>query len=121
MPSIFNNPAAFAPFFDSLVAVEGKRTPRSGSARAAVFRSPIKACVIDLGMDDPLMDGSTGTNRRRWSVRVRIQDWPEVDPPQIGDRLHIPGEFDLGGVPVKAKVKAIVRHADDYIMEARSK
>ena len=119
MPSIFNNPAAFAPFFDSLVAVEGKRTPRSGCARAAVFRSPIKACVIDLGMDDPLMDGSTGTNRRRWSVRVRFADWPEVDPPQVGDKLHIPGEFEIAGEPVKAAVQSINRTDDCFIMEAR--
>ena len=119
MPSIFSNPAAFAPFFDSLVAVEGKRTPRSGGADAVVLRSPVKACVIDLGLDDPLSDGSTGANRRRWSVSVRLADWPEVDPPQMGDVLRIPGEFEIGGDPVRAAVESIKRADDRYIMEAR--
>lgn len=120
MPSIFHNPRAFAPFYDEIIAVEAQRPPRTRGGAPAVMRAPLRACVIDLGLDDPLADGSTGTNRRRWSVRVRIQDWPEVDPPQIGDRLHIPGEFDLGGVPVKAAVQTIGRHDDAFIMEARS-
>ena len=113
MPSIFHNPAAFAPFYDNRVAVEGKR----GSRRVAFT---LRACVLDDGLEDPLADNSTSTNRRRWSVRVRIEDWPDTNPPQIGDTLQIPEEFDVCGVPVKAAVKSIVRHADDFIMEARS-
>lgn len=120
MKSIFHSPRAFAPFYDELVAVEAKRPPRSRGASAAVMRSPLRACVIDMGLDDPLADGSTGTSRRRWSVRVRLRDWPEVAPPQIGDLLHIPGEYALCGAPVRAAVLSIARHEDDYVMEARS-
>jgi len=114
--SIFRNPAAFAPFYRDLVAVEGSRPSGRG---VAVFRSPLKACVLDMGLDDPLSDASTGTNRRRWQIRVRLCDWPEVEPPTRGDLVHIPGEFAIGGDPVKASVQSIARTDDCYVLEVR--
>ena len=116
MCSIFRNPAAMAPFFDDVLAVEGRRRARNA---AQTIRSTLRACVIDDGVDEPLMDQSTGVTRRRWLIRVRAVDWPEVEPPQVGDVVHIPGEYYLGGDPVRAAVKSVGRHDDDYVMEAR--
>ncbi len=116
MRSIFHNPRAFAPFYDEVVAVEAKRA-RSGGAR--VLRCTVRACVLDQGLDEPLAEGSTGTLRRRWTIRVRAADWPYTTPPQIGDVARIPGEFEQGGDPVRAAVLSIARHEDDWLMEAR--
>lgn len=84
--SLFDNPKAFAPLFDDLVAVEGVRP--GGRRIAGTFR----ACVLEQGLDDPLSDGSSGTDRRRVVVSFRIggDSWPaDGTRPQAGDRITV--------------------------------
>ena len=86
MQSLFENPSAFAPLFDDLVAVEGAR--QDGRRIAGTFR----ACVLDQGLDDLLSDGSTGTVRRRVVVTFRIggDSWPaDGTRPQSGDEITV--------------------------------
>lgn len=82
MPTMFQNDAAFTPFFDELVAVEGKR---SGHAFAGSFR----CCVLEQGNDELLSDGSTSADRRRITVSIARRGenaWPaDGSRPQIGD------------------------------------
>lgn len=116
MPIRFHNPRALAPFYHDVVAVEAKR---AGSADVRVLRCTVRACVLDQGLDETLAEGSTGTDRRRWTIRVRSGDWPYTTPPRIGDVACIPGEFGADGTPVRAAILSIGRHADDWLMEAR--
>ncbi len=78
MASLFDSPAAFAPFFRDRVAVEGTRA--GGRRVAGAFR----ACVLDQGLDDAAVEGTTETARRVVSVTVRRADWFDVEPPQTG-------------------------------------
>ena len=63
MKSLFDNPRAFAPFYDDRIAVEGSRSGRT------LKTGPLPACVFDQGLDDPISDGGTSSTRRR--VRAR--------------------------------------------------
>lgn len=116
MRILFHNPRALAPFYHDDVAVEAGRAA-SGGVR--VFRCTLRACVLDQGLDDPLAEGSTGADRRRWDIRVRSADWPDTTPPQIGDVVRIPGEYGPDGESMRAAVQSIARHDDDWLIEAR--
>lgn len=107
MSSIFDNPSAFDPFFDDFVSVEG----RVGDC--VVKTGAIPACVFDQGLDDPLSDEDTHTNRRRFSVTIRSCDWPEVDGPGIGFTV----ELSDGRRLAVASVSVV---QGDYQIEARS-
>lgn len=98
---------AFAPFFDDVVSVEG----RSGAR--AVKTGGIPACVFDQGFDDPVSDGSSATERRLYSVVVRVADWPNVEPPRIGFVVTLKDGARLS-------VKSVARSADEIAMEART-
>lgn len=107
MSGLFHNPRAFAPFFDDLVAVEGRRGART------VKTGALPACVLDEGLDEPLQDASTSTARRRYSIRLRAADWPETEPPREG-------YFVLLADGTKLSVMSVARHQGDYLMEART-
>lgn len=78
MGSMFENTRAFAPFYADPVAVEGVR--ENGRKVSGTFR----ACVFELGLDDPLADESAESRRKRVDVFVRRDDWPDDEPPQAG-------------------------------------
>ena len=105
--SLFDNPRAFAPFFDDLVSVEGRRGSRT------VQTGAIPACVLDEGLDDTLQDGATSTTRRRYSIRIRVVDWPDTEPPKEGD-------YVLLADGTRLSVMSKSRDLGDYIMEART-
>lgn len=107
MKSLFDNPRAFAPFFDDLVAVEGRRGART------VKTGALPACVFDEGLDETLQDGSTSTTRRRYSVYLRAADWPETEPPREG-------YYVLLADGTKLSVMSVSRQHGDYQMEART-
>ena len=107
MTSIFDNPYAFDPFFDDIVSVEG----RIGDC--VVKTGAIPACVFDQGLDDPLSDEDTHTNRRRFSVTIRACDWPEVDGPRIGFTLELADGRRLA-------VDSVSVVQGDYQIEART-
>lgn len=108
MNKIFDNPAAFAPFYDSLVSINGNR-------RLRTIRSTFRACVIDQGFEDPLSADGTGSTRCAISVRIRKsgkQGWNDVTPPQVGDVVTHGGvRFNVFDVELF--------DATDYILKAR--
>ena len=84
MGSMFENTRAFAPFYADPVAVEGVR--ENGRKVSGTF----KACVSDMGLDDLLLDDSTGTARRKICVSFLLggDSWPlDGTLPQIGDKI----------------------------------
>ena len=105
---LFDNPAAFAPFYDDVVAVEGTRTDR------VLKTGPLAACVFDQGLDDPLADGDVSSVRRRYSISIRVADWPDTAPPQIGDTVLL---ADGNG---RLSVLSVARSLGDIVMEART-
>ena len=107
MGGMFDCPGAFDPFFDDLVSVEGRVGDR------VVKTGAIPACVFDQGLDDPLSDEDTHTNRRRFSVTIRARDWLEVDGPQVGFTVELKDGLKLSVTSV-----AVVH--GDYAIEART-
>lgn len=107
----FGREAPFAPFFRDRVAVEGAR---AGGRRVA---GTVRACVLDMGFDDPLADGAAQAARRVVEVTVRRADWFEPDPPRTGDEvtlesgavfsvLSVAAADGLAGWTLKARSKA---------------
>lgn len=107
MKSIFQNPRAFAPFYDDRIAVEGARSGRTLKTGA------LPACVFDQGLDDPISDGGTSSTRRRYTINVKVSDWPDTTRPQTGDSIIMSDGTRLSVMSV-----AVVM--GDIAMEARS-
>lgn len=84
MRSAFDNPKAFAPFFDDLVVVEGRR----GADR---FREACRACVLDSGFVDTDADAVAQSDEHVFSVRILRRDWPDGSGPRIGDTVRLDG------------------------------
>lgn len=74
----FDNPRAFAPFFDDPVVVEAKRAGRT-------VRTTVRACVLDQGLDDPLVETSAASDRRVIAVRVQTACLACLGAPAVGD------------------------------------
>ena len=106
--SLFDNPRAFAIFYDTQVSVEG---PRQGRV---VKTGGLMACVIDLGLDDAVAEGDTASTRHRYSVAVRQAEWPDTFYPQIGDTVLLAEEDG------RLSVLSVARSLGDLVMEARS-
>ena len=107
MKSLFDNPRAFAPFYDDRIAVEGSRSGRT------LKTGPLPACVFDQGLDDPLSDGGISASRRRYSINVPVGDWPDTTRPQAGDIVTLSDGSRLSVMSV-----AVVM--GDFAMEART-
>lgn len=107
MKSLFDNPRAFAPFFDDLVSVEGRRGART------VKTGALPACVFDEGLDDTLQDGSASTTRRRYSISIRVADWPDTEPPREGYSVLLADGTRLS-------VMSVSRQQGDFQLEART-
>ncbi len=107
MSNLFHNPRAFAPFFDDLVSVEGRRGART------VQTGALPACVFDEGLDDTLQDGSTSTTRRRYSISIRVADWPDTEQPREGYSVLLADGTRLS-------VMSVSRQQGDFQLEART-
>jgi hypothetical protein len=104
MPGIFHNSAAFVPFFDCVISVEGLRASSSSGSAAPTLAAAtaarkvsgtFKACVFDNGFADPFAAADADSNVRTFSISVRAGDWIERTPPQIGDRITIHEEMEV--------------------------
>ena len=89
MPSVFDNPDAFGPFFDETIVVEGKRPASRAAGASRPVKGTFRACVFDNGFADPFAEGDADSNVRTFSVSVRPGDWIEGTPPQPGDRITL--------------------------------
>lgn len=107
MPSIFENPIAFAPFFNDEIFVAGVRP--YGNFRTGA----LKACVLDCSLEEPFAEDSVASHIKRYAVRIRVADWPETSPPQIGDQVTLEAGATLSVMSLE------VSHGD-YVMEART-
>lgn len=101
-----DSPKAFSPFFTDIIAIRGVRKGGNSFAQTA------KACVLDLGFDDPLCEDSTGSVCRVISVQIRAIDWRNTNAPQIGDSI----EWHAGNY----RVMAVSKIDNDYEMKARA-
>ena len=108
MPSIFQSKRAFAPFYDDIVAVEGQRQGRT------VKTGGLAACVLDQGLDDAISEGDSDSIRRRYTIRIRASDWPDVFAPQRGDTLLLADGNE------RLSVLSVARSLGDIVMEART-
>ena len=76
MGGVFENRAAFRPFYDERVVFEGDGE-----------RVEAMCLVLDLGYDDPVAEDSTGTIRRVIEVSVPEAAWPSERPVRTGDMV----------------------------------
>lgn len=110
MPSLFDNPAAFAPFYDQLVAVKG-----------AAQSVTVKACVFEDGFDVPLSEASYGADRRHIAVCVPKYGeggWNCEMPPKRGDILTVLSWGGKEGVDDFA-VEKVADFMDSWQLAAR--
>lgn len=82
----FDNPSAFAPFYSDTIVVDGVR-PFAGSHRRV--QGTFKACVLDTGFSEALMEGDADSDVRTYSVSIRSGDWVDGTKPQVGDRVRL--------------------------------
>ena len=111
MPSVFDNPKAFAPFYDQIVAVKGD-----------VQSGTFKACVFEGGSDDPLAEASMGVDRRSITVIVPKfgeGGWNNVRPPAIGDLVTILSWGGVEGVDDFRIQSAANDNGDAWLVTAR--
>ena len=110
MPSPFFNPAAFTPFYDQLVVVNG-----------AAQRGTFKACVFEEGFDDPLSEVSVETDTRSAVIVIpKTGDggWNCQERPRVGDKVTILSWGDIEGVNDFA-VKRVDDFGDSWQIHAR--
>ena len=110
MPIDFSSPAAFAPFYDQLVAVKG-----------AAQSVTVKACVFEDGLDDPLSDASPAADRRRIAVclpKYGEGGWNCEMPPKRGDTLTVLSWGGKDGVDDFA-VEKVADFMDSWQLSAR--
>lgn len=82
--SLFDNPYAFAPIFDTVVGVEGARQDK-------ILRGQFRACVFEQGLMDPLAETDSSSERRVVSINVPScgADGWIGGRPQVGDRVML--------------------------------
>ena len=107
MPSIFDNPAAFAPFFGDDVMVRGATGERRHVAAA------MKCCVFDRGFADAYADDSTASGVRMIEVLFPVREWPYPEPPLPGDVCEWDG--------IEYAVTRTHSRMGDWVLEARQK
>ena len=78
---MFENSGAFAPFFDTPVAIHGER---GGDKSVA---ATVKASILDGGFDDITDDGASRV--KKIIVQFPLSSWSYVDAPQVGDTLEL--------------------------------
>ena len=93
-----------------LAAYEGTRR-ENGRARPLSF--PLDALMLETGADAVFDEGSTSTTRRAYLVYVPSASWPEVKPPQTGDKLTLKDGQRLS-------VKDAPSHKGYWLLEART-
>ena len=86
MHNLFDNPAAFAPFFDDEIFVEGRRKADDGTRKV---EGSFPACVVYNGFSEPLIEGDADSDVRTYSVSIRSGDWVDGTKPQVGDRVRL--------------------------------
>lgn len=115
MANLFDNPQAFAPFFDERVTVS---VTRREAGQPYTLDLDLAACVTESGFDEAFGSRDGGSDRPAISVHVRRKGpgaWPEfLSSPQPGDRI---ARAD-GSRYVVERVDLF--HASVYILEARA-
>ena len=98
--------AAFIPFFDIPVAVEGLR--ENGKV-AGTFM----ACVFDNGFAAPFTDTDVDSTIRTYSISIMAGDWLEKLPPQVGDKIMVSYADDC--TPNLPNINLAVSHIDSLV------
>lgn len=98
---------AFAPFFDTPIAVEGNRA--NGKRIAGNFM----ACVFDNGFADPFAEADADSAIHTFSISIMAGDWLESKPPQVGDKIAI--VFADPCTPDLPSIKLAVSHIDSLL------
>lgn len=75
MRSYFDNPRAFAPMFTDPVSV------RTSSGD---FEVRVVGNLVSCGFDDPLLDGSAATVRRKAVLMIPVLAWAGERKPSVG-------------------------------------
>lgn len=94
-------------FFDTPIAVSGKRT--NGSVAGNFM-----ACVFDQGFAEAFSDGDADTSIRTFSISILAGDWLESKPPQIGDKVTLLNK-DLATAPTIPNMNLVVSHIDQLV------
>ena len=98
IPIDFNNPAAFAPFFDDEVTVRG------GVPARRHIVATLKCCINECAFEDALDESDAESRIRKLEVSFPIASWPFPEPPQIGDVVEIDSDSAYAAVAVQKRL-----------------
>lgn len=98
MHNLFDNPAAFAPFFDDEVTVRG-----GVSARRHIVAT-LKCCINDCAFEDALDESDAESRIRKLEVSFPVASWPFPESPQIGDVVEIDSDSAYAAVAVQKRL-----------------
>ena len=110
MKSLWHNPSAFDPFFDSTIAIKGRNQNIS-----------LKACIFEEDYDEPLSDASASADRRKVSAifpKHGEGGWNGNVSPKRGDLLSV---TSWGGMPSNDTfaIEKVVDFVDSWQLSAR--
>ena len=98
MKSRFDNPRAFAPFFDTYARITGVRAV-GGTTRTV--DGTFSICFLDDGYADTVAEDATASNVREATIyvarkapkeddeRKELVVWNDETPPKRGDQVHV--------------------------------
>lgn len=89
MKSRFDNPRAFAPFFDTYARITGVRAV-GGTTRTV--DGTFAVCYLDDGYADTIADEATASAVREATIYVKRKGadaWSDETPPKRGDMVHV--------------------------------
>lgn len=95
---LFDNPEAFAPFYDEKIAITSHRGEKA-------VRTTCRASVMQVEKDDPFNgSASVESDRLRYSVALPLHGeggWNRKDPPQVGDEITTESGLKLAVAAIK--------------------
>ena len=117
MTDIFDNPAAFKPFFGDATAAAytGKRREDGQTRPVSV---PLDAYVQRGSRQGGARDSVAMGRGCTWDVSFPLDKWPEVSEPQIGDAVEF-ADPQNGWKTVRLKVASVSQDCGWWTLKAR--
>lgn len=133
-----NAPHISSPSFRSVVSIKGDavgatltigisaefdKCPASYSGTRRVdgsvrnVRHSLDVLIHEEGTADNYTDAIAPTYATAYTIAIRSADWPEITPPEAGDKIEAAPDYGA----VVLKVSTVTRHGGWYILKCRTR
>lgn len=98
-------------------AWSGRRAATASSAARAIGFTLDALALEDAAAPSAPADSVGPSDGRSWTVCIRAADWPEVEPPQVGDEIRIRDPQD--GRDLRLRAASVSRGGGWWTLRAR--